>query len=212
VSLGDNEVIEADSYEEANKLLVAKLSEARGGRREAPVEEPKPAVSAEKPSWDFDKFAKQFVQDPDGALDYMDTVKVGAPVRKLIPPLMMLVQQMAKKVQELEVQNFVRNSDYEPSPENRKAVQAIIEERGWEPNARSLQDAYDIAKGRGLIKSKEKEEPVRQQAREEFVPPRVRGNATPVPDQIDAIAQDLPIEKLEELLLRGGIISHRRFS
>jgi hypothetical protein len=125
VTVGDGETIEADSYEEANKLLVAKLTEARGGRREAPVEEPK-APATEKPTWDFDKFAKQFVQDPDAALDYMDTVKLGAPVRKMIPPLMMLVQQMAKKVQELEVQSFVKNSDYEPSPENRKAVQTIM--------------------------------------------------------------------------------------
>jgi hypothetical protein len=66
-----------------------------------------------------------------------------------------------------------------------------------------------------LIKGKEKEERApggRVDNTQEFVPPRVRGNATPVPDQIDSIAQDLPIEKLEELLLRGGIINHRRFS
>jgi hypothetical protein len=180
-------------------------------RRTEP-EETKPASTEPKPAWDFDKFAKQFVQDPDGALDYMDTAKLGAPVRKLVPMLAAVVQQLGKKVQELEVQNFVKSSDYEPSAENRKAIQGIIEERGWEPNARSLQDAYDIAKGRGLIKAKTETKEERQETRQEFVPPRVRGNATTVPDQIDSYANDMPIEKLEELLLRGGILANRRFS
>lgn len=214
VTLSDGSIVEGSSHEEVNKLLLAKLEEYRGeeGGETKPDTPPAPPT---KPAWDYDKFAKTFVKDPREALDYLDTAELGFPARKVLPLILATVGQLTQKVQEMETQRFLTaNEDYEPSPENRKAIEKIMQERGWQPGYQTLQDAYDIAKSRGLVKTKAKEgdEGSGEPPRRSFIPPRTRTRTKePEPTDADLIAaaEGMDLDKLEELLLKGGVLKTR---
>jgi len=209
--LSDGSVVEAPNQEELNKLLIARLNEIR---EPEPKKAPEPQPGPQQPApFDYDIFAKKFVKDPREGLEYLDVAETGVPVRKAVPVLLNIVGQMAKKLQEIETQQFLDTTpEYKPTVENRRAVEQIMTERGWQPNRQSLSDAFDIARARGLVKTEERkaEEPPARP----FIPPRsphvATGPTEPTNDELLAAAQTMPIEKLEELLFSAGILKSRR--
>ncbi len=207
VTLSDGTKIEADNQQELNRLLQAKLEEYRA----EPEPEHKPAETPAKPEFDFKEYEKRFLKDPRKAQEYMEITQYGMPVTNMIPFLVAGIAQMAKKVEELEAYRFVSETEgYEASPEARRAIEQVMRERNWRPSYETLQDAYLIAKGRGLIEAKEP-----KTEKKPYVPPRVSGaGSEPSQDQINEITArgyEMPMEDLEKLLVKAGVIRGRGY-
>jgi len=209
VKLSDGSVIEAGSQEELNRLLAAKLDEYRA------EPEPKPEPQGNKPpEWSMEDFTKKFLKDPREGIEYLETVKYGFPVSNMIPLLVAGMASQAKKLQELEAQRFIdTNTEYNPSVENRRVIENIMRERNWQPSYQTMQDAFDIARARGLVKTKEPL--VKKEEERPFVPPRVNSSGAEnrgANEELVTKAYGLPIEQLEELLIQSGVLKSRRMS
>jgi len=209
VTLSDGSVIEGDNQEDLNRQLSARLEEARNQSAPPPPAAPQPG----KPEWNYEEFTKKFLKDPREGLDYLDVAENGYSTRKAVPALLQIVSALAKKTQELETQRFLdQNDEYTPNQQNRAALEKIITERGWQPGYQSYQDAFDIAKSRGIIHAKKSEEPEPEPQSRSFVPPRVRSKAQETTSEDFFRATDkLSDEKLEDLLIDAGMIKSRRF-
>jgi hypothetical protein len=210
VRLADGSVIEAETAEELNRLLAARLE----GTRPAPArEEPKTPPNAGAPApvkWDLNTFTQKFVQDPDEGLEYLEIAKYGMPVRKAVPQMLAITAALAAKVQELETASFAPKVDAE-----RQAVEQIMRERNWAPSRQSFQDALDIAKARGMVRTEEKSQERREEPRPQtFIPPRTpRASSEEQPaneEELLRAANDMPLDQLEELLMRAGHLKARR--
>lgn len=207
-----NETIEADTIEEANRIAQEKYAEALRAASARPEANPQPAqpqVPA-KVEFDMKTFTDKFVNDPDAGLDYLETAKYGMPVRKAVPQLLGAVIALGAKVQELESTSFAPKEAAE-----RQAVEQVMKERGWQPSRQAYEDSLLIAKGRGLIKeSKPKvDEPAQPQT---FIPPRTprgtsEGSQEISNEELLLAAQSMPMDKLEDLLIRGGLLNGKRF-
>ncbi len=165
---------------------------------------PEPVREPSKPTeWSYDKFAETFRSDPREGLDYVDQAQYGMPVRRMVPALMVGVAQLMKEVQDLRNREFVRSTSSEALP----AVEQIIKERGWTPNAQAYDDALAIAKAKGLVKGETKE------AHQESVtpPPRIPRGVTEPQEDLSAL-DNLSPEQIEEVLFKKGVISQRRFT
>jgi hypothetical protein len=217
VELPDGSRVEADSAEELNRLLVAKLGEYR--EREEPAPAPVPQNEPKPRKWDYKKFQETFVNDPRAGQEYLEEVQSGIPggYSKMVPMLINALGALTSQVQELQTQDFLNQTpEYDPSPENRKVLDKIISDRGWKVSNASLADAFDIAKSRGMIKGKEGRPersnenviPMREPA---FIPPRVkRGMGTEeepaTTAEIINRAYDMDIKDLQKLLIAAGAL------
>lgn len=207
--LTDGSVVEAPNAEEMNKALLARL-QAQQPEPPEPTQTT-PQIQPTPETYDHEKFAKLLTKDAREGLDYVDKVQFGMPVRQLVPILVAGMAQLTQRLQKAETQQFIdANPEYQGGPETRRAIETIMQERHWQPTRETLQDAYDIARGRGLVKAK-KEEPKPETTTPAFIPPRPpsRGNATDEPSTQDIIRQanDMPFEKLHDLLVEAGVLS-----
>jgi hypothetical protein len=218
VELPNGDRMEADSAEELNRLLVAKLGEYR--ERDEPATAPVPQNEPKARKWDYKRFQETFVNDPRAGQEYLEEVQSGivGGYSKMVPQLIMALGALTTKVQELETQDFMNTTpEYEPSKENRKILDKIIADRGWKVSNGSLADAFDIAKSRGMIKGREGREfsrggqenvvPMREPA--PFVPPRVkRGMGTEeepaTTAEIINRAESMDLKDLQKLLIASG--------
>lgn len=208
-AMPDGSVIEADSAEELNRLLTAKLAEYR--EREVP-DEPVPTPGEPKlRKWDYKTFSDMFVADPRAGMEYLEETQTGIQggYTKLVPMLVNALGQLSTKVELLETQDFLNTTpEYQPSVENRKVLDQIIVDRGWKVNSTTLSDAFDIAKARGMISGGRQS---RQSESAPFVPPRIRramGTEEPetTTEEIINAAHEMPIKDLQKLLIAGGLL------
>lgn len=209
-AMPDGSVIEADSAEELNRILTAKLAEYR--EREVDTSTPPPAPGDQKVrKWDYKTFSDMFVADPRAGMEYLEETQTGIQggFTKLVPMLVNALGQLTTKVEELEAQDFLNTTpEYQPSVENRKILDQIIVDRGWKVNSTTLSDAFDIAKARGMISGGRQ---TRQSEPAPFVPPRVkRAMGTEEPEttieEIVNAAHEMPMKDLQKLLLSAGVI------
>ena len=219
VELPNGDRMEADSAEELNRLLVAKLGEYR--ERDEPATAPVPQNEPKARKWDYKKFQETFVTDPRAGQEYLEEVQSGIPggYSKMVPMLINALGALTQKVTELETQDFMNQTpEYEGSAANRKVLDKIISDRGWKVSNSSLADAFDIAKSRGLIKGREGRSegrsersdnviPMREPA--PFVPPRVkRGMGTEeepaTTAEIINRAESMDLKDLQKLLIAAG--------
>lgn len=209
-AMPDGTVVEADSAEELNRLLTAKLAEYR--ERETVPDSHDPAPSDPKVrKWDYKTFSDMFVADPRAGMEYLEETQTGIQggYTKLVPMLVNALGALSSKVEELEAQDFLNTTpEYQPSVENRKVLDQIISERGWKVNSTSLSDAFDIASRRGLIREARQS---RQSEPSPFVPPRIRramGTEEPetTVDEIVKAAEEMPMKDLQRLLLAAGVL------
>jgi hypothetical protein len=207
--LPDGTTLEAANQEELNKLLVAKLGEYR--ERDEEVAPPPPPQQMGPPpvKWDYKKFQEKFIADPRDGMEYMETSQYGMPTSKLVPLLVNAMGNMAKKMEELEAQDFINSTpEYEPSVENRKAVEKLMLERNWKPSRQTFADAFDIAKSRGLVKTREDD---REESKSKpFIAPRIKrttGHEETLPDSdlIDK-ANAMSMKDLEKVLMSAGVL------
>lgn len=123
VQLPDGSRVEADSAEQLNRLLVAKLGEYR--EREEPAPAPvRQDQGPEARKWDYKKFQQTFVDDPREGMAFLEELQSGIPggYSKMDPMLVNALGALTQKVQELETQDFLNTTpEYEPSVENRKS-------------------------------------------------------------------------------------------
>lgn len=214
VQLMNGEVVEGDTPEEVNQILAQRLAAVQNQPEE--VEEPsQPSNTAPNqpklPKFDYKKFEKTFVEDPVAGLDYADTVRFGMPLSQLIPQLAQVLGVQNKKLQELEAQQFIdTNPEYEPSAENRKAIEKVMTERGWQTSRQTLEDAFAIAQSKGLIKSKDDNRRVtKQQIDEPFIPPRTTNRAEETNAEFELMNKlgQMTDEQITNLARQAGIIS-----
>jgi hypothetical protein len=205
VRLADGTEIQAGSQEEVDAILASQ-------RR---VDEPAPATPA-RPEFDSKKYHELLINDPLKAQEYMELARTGFPLAQAMPLILAAMGQMTQKLQEIESRGFTADRDELRDPANKAAVDRIMRERGWQPSYQSMQDAFDIASARGMIKKGEtqaKTDSAPQQPAQ-FQPPRVsRGVGREVSD--DAIlsqALQLTDEQLEALMLQSGQVSRRHLS
>ncbi len=221
VTLADGSTIEADSSEELNKLLTAKLQEYRNAEVTPPtVQTPPPGLTkAEKVAWDYKTFQNTYLDDPRNGQDYMETARFGQPVTPLIPAILQAVIAQQQKIQELEQQRFLDTTEgYVPNAANKATIDKIIAERGWQPSYQSYQDAFDIAARRGLVQVKASErdsepETRRETPRTQGIPPRgnSRSRTNGGPQTAEALTQaawDMPMDKLQNVLRDAGYLKH----
>lgn len=208
-AMPDGSIVEADSAEELNRILTAKLAEYR--EREVP-NEPAPVSSDPKVrKWDYKTFSDMFVADPRAGMEYLEETQTGIQggFTKLVPMLVNALGTLTSKVEELETQDFLNTTpEYQPSVENRKVLDQIIVDRGWKVNSTTLSDAFDIAKARGMISGGRQ---TRQSEPAPFVPPRVRramGTEEPevTTEEIVNAAHEMPMKDLQRLLLAAGVL------
>jgi hypothetical protein len=213
--LPDGTVLEADSAEELNRLLVAKLGEYRE------ADEPEPQVQQQQVpqvpqelkfgAAEQKKFAELFVQDAASGLEYLETKKYGMPVSKLVPLLVMGLGQMTTKIQELEAESFVNGTEgYNPSVENRKTIEKVMADRGWKPSRQTFSDAFDIARAKGLITAKAENTTNNVRKETPFIPPRTpkqSGSDQQLTEtELLNKASNMKLEDLENLLFEGGVL------
>ena len=201
VTLSDGSVLEAANHEELNRLLLAKLTEYRQAEEPTPQE-------PEKVEFNFKTFEEKFLKDPREAQEYMEITQYGMPVTKMVPFLIAGLAQTARRLQELEAYRFVSETEgYKASPQNRAVIEQIMRERGWQPSYQTLQDAYLIAKGRGLIDEK----PPETKPTTPYTPPRVGGaGSEPSADSVRELrerAYEASLEELENFLIKAGALS-----
>lgn len=207
--LPDGTVIEADSHEALNQLLVSRLTaaetrpapEAPRGQNPAPI------------TYDYDTFVKKFTSDPYSGLDYLDEARQGFSTRQVLPQMLQGVAAMAQRLQTMETQMFAQSApDFTA---NRSVVENIVKERGWAQNTQSYQDALDIAKSRGLIAAPQAAPQYQPQAPapQSFIPPRTQTASAPPSGQgLDTNQiSGMSDSQVEELMLRAGLINQRRF-
>ena len=207
----NGEVLKADSVEELNQLLVQKLAAAQRVVEEEPepvnnnVNQNQPRL----PKFDYKKFEETFVKDPVAGQEYLETTQYGAPLKTLLPQIGGAVGALMKKVQELEAQQFIdQNPDYEPSVENRKAIERVMTERGWQPSRQTLEDAFAIAAAKGQIKGKSTIKGQKEEVdNEQFIPPRGRSAADISNGDQELLnnLNNLSDEKIFELANKAGI-------
>lgn len=209
-AMPDGSVVTADSAEELNRLLTAKLAEYRE-REDTPEPRTPESTDTGVRKWDYKTFSDTFVADPRAGMEYLEEVQSGVKggYSKLVPLLVNALGTLTSKVEELEAQDFLNTTpEYTPSVENRKVLDQIITERGWKVNSTSLSDAFDIASRRGLISSGRS---TRQSEPAPFTPPRIRRSMSAEEpevtiEQIQNAAEEMPIKDLQKLLIAGGVL------
>ncbi len=210
VTLEDGSVLEAESWEQLSKDLSARLGEHRAVPDKP--EAPQPGVPPAPPKFDMDEFTKRFVKDAREGMEYLETAQYGFPVSRAVPVIAMTMKALADSVQEIQAQRFLdSNDDYVPTPENQKILEGIVTKRGWKPGYQSLNDAFAVAKTQGLIKPKEKKQPEQSQEAP-FIPPRSNRSALNTSEEdLHQTATDMPLDKLENLLVQAGFLKSKRY-
>jgi len=195
--LPDGEVING-----SDPVDLAKKVEEYYRRQATPQTTPQPsAPPVQRQPWDYKKFTELFVQDPRQGLEYLEEAHYGFKTAQVVPALAQVVQTLAAELQQVKEQT--KTSYFSTLPEEeRSAVQAILQERGWQLTPQAVQDARDIARARGLVQPKAEQQ--------QFVPPRTprTGPKPPLsPEELIAKAYDMPLDKLEKFLLENGVIT-----
>lgn len=208
VRLPDGTEVQTGSREEAEALL------ASSRRAEEP--EPSHAAPAARPEFNAKKYHELLVNDPVKAAEYLELSRTGFPVSQALPLMLATIGQLTAKVTELETRGFVAGRSELSDPGNKAVVEKIVRERGWQPSHQSMQDAFDIASARGLIKTAKADEetPAAQPAARPFVPPRVpRGGGKEVTESaILQQAGQLNDDQLEALMIQSGLIRQRHLT
>jgi hypothetical protein len=218
--LPDGTVLEADTAEELNRLLVAKLGEYREADEPEPIQQQQqvPQIPQELKFGPAEqkKFAELFVQDAAAGMEFLETKKYGMPVSKLVPLLVMGLGQMTTKIQELEAESFVNGTEgYNPSVENRKTIEKVMAERNWKPSRQTFSDAFDIARAKGLINVEKASSAANNTANlrsetKTFIPPRTPKQSSSdqqlTETELLNKASNMKLEDLENLLFEGGVL------
>jgi hypothetical protein len=201
VRMPDGTEIQAGSQEELNSIMASHRPEPPAAPPQAPAQ-----------AFDAKKYHEMLINDPMKAAEYLDTSRNGFATGQVLPLLLATVGQMTQKIQELESRGFTADRAELREPANRAAIDRIIRERQWQPSYQTMQDAFDIASARGLIKKADEPTPTPQTS--QFVPPRVpRGSGRETNDAtILARAAQLTDEQLDELMIQSGMVSHRHLS
>lgn len=212
VQLINGEVVEGDSPEEVNQILAQRLAAVQN----APVEdEPEPQVTTSQapklPKFDQKKFEKTFVEDSLAGQEYLETAQYGMPLKQLLAQMAGALGNSLKKLQELEAQQFIdTNPDYEPSADNRKAIERVMQERGWQTSRQTLEDAFAIAQAKGLIKAKnDNSGGTKQQKEEPWIPPRGNRASEETSAELDLLSKldSMTDEQVHQLAVRAGIVT-----
>jgi len=214
-TLPDGTVVEADDYEALSNLMSNKMTEYYGDReeREERRQAPTPPAPVVLEKFNMDEFAKKFMVDPAGALEYMDTATMGFSSRKALAGTLVALDGLTNRVKEMEVERFLENEpSYKPTQKNMKVLTEVLQENNWPVSYRNLKKAFAIARNDGGITVQE------TKAEREAPPPRLKGRASDsggentLPNDIMDTARNMPIEKLEEFLFNKGAVKTRRFS
>lgn len=105
-----------------------------------------------KVEWNYDTFVKQFTEDPRKGLEYYNQAQYGFDPGQAVQQLYGAAVEMYKEVQRLQAAEASRQFPALQKPENREVVDKIITQNGWSRSSQSLEQAYWVAKGQGMIK------------------------------------------------------------
>jgi hypothetical protein len=153
--------------------------------------EPPPAPL---PAFDMKKFQEQFLVDPNSGLDYAFQSKYGYNPLQVVPLMAAALAETKQQVEQLKSQSF--RSQNQLDDESFQKVAAFQQQKGLD-----WQDAYDLAKVRGIIQAQTPAQP--------SAPPRLPrggGKETSMADESFFMGQinDLSDEKLEALFMKAG--------
>jgi hypothetical protein len=194
VTMPDGTRLTANSPEELNSLIQA--------HRPA---EPEPQRSPqEKRKFDMKQYSELFLKNPGEAQDYLDETRFGAPTSQLIPQMGAVMGVMAQRLAQLE------NAQYEAKigdASERKVVDGLLKEYGWNQNQQNRDAAYELAKARGLVGAKADSKPEPKT----FIPPRTGGGSPDPSTDFSSASNSLSDKQIEELLMRSGHITSARF-
>jgi hypothetical protein len=212
VQLIGGEVVEGDSAEEVNQILAQRLAAASTHQEE--VEEPPQSNNNPNqprlPKFDYKTFEKKFVEDPIAGQEYLEITQYGVPLKTLITQMAGALGTSMKKLQELETQTFIDTTEgYEPSVENRKAIQKVMDERGWQTSRQTLEDAFAIASAKGMIQTKDAKKSTRKaEPEDQFIPPRTRHSSEETNAEFELMNQlgNLTDQQIHDLAVKAGIV------
>jgi hypothetical protein len=160
------------------------------------------------PAFDQKKYAELFINDAGAAQEYLETVKYGMPLSKMLPGLMQVVATQNQQLQELNTYRAAASvPDY---AKHKTVVDQLVKERGWSPSPQSYQDALDIARSRNMLPVDEAAPvaPTRSNAPPRLPASRSGGGDKTTLDSMIANARNLTDEQLDELAFKAGIIKH----
>jgi hypothetical protein len=111
-----------------------------------------------KTEWNYDTFVDKFKNDPREGLSYYNQAQYGFDPGQAVQNLYGAALEMYKEVQRLQAAEVRRQFPALNKQENYAAVEKVMKANNWQPSSQSLEQAYYMAKGQGLIKE---EAPVR---------------------------------------------------
>jgi hypothetical protein len=191
----DGSVLRANSVEELNALAA--------NHRPAATQEPVRNQTS-KEEFNYEKWSKLLLKDPAAAEDYMDTIRYGVPKSQLLPQMGAALGAALQQIKELqEAQYEAKVGDRE----ERKIVDGLVKQYGWQPTQANRDAAYKLAKADGLLGTKESAKDDKP-----FVAPRTGGGKSQATEaDVYAMANSLTDKQLEDLLYNNGVINTRRY-
>jgi hypothetical protein len=167
-----------------------KFADAVVAKMPQPAEPP----PAPLPAFDMKKFQEQFLADPNSGLDYAFQSKYGYNPLQVVPLMAAALAETKQQIEQLRSQSF--RSSVQLDDESFNKVEQFRQQKGLD-----FQDAYDLAKVRGIIQAQTPAAPA--------APPRLPrggGKETSGGDEMSFLNQvnDLSDEKLEALFMRAG--------
>ena len=199
---------EAEKKEDPKPVEKPKVVEMP--RQEVKAETPAQAAAPSRPDWDYDKFAKNWLdgKDPVAALDYASTARTGVPIFQTVPALLAATVAMAKELQELKTRTFAGQD-----PAQAQTIEKYIADYGLSRDARGYEAARKLAKADGLIDAPG---PVVEPSKPAPPPRLPRGQSDggheTVEQRLAANPDALDDRALEALAMRLGIVSQSHLS
>jgi hypothetical protein len=158
--LGDQQ-FEAKTPEEMQAQLDAVMQRVNATVQQLQQQAAAPAPAADKkdaPAFDRERYAELFLKDPLAAADYLDEIRFG--MQQPTKVLKTVIQDVGAMEQSLAVQQFMSAAgDYEPTPENFRALSETMAAYALPWNFNGLKLAYTQAKADGRIRTSDDAEP-----------------------------------------------------
>jgi hypothetical protein len=160
---------------------------------------PPEAPPAPREAFDMKRFQEEFLRDPAAGIDYMYTAKMGFSPTQVLPVMAAALAQTRQDLEQLRSQSF--RSQHQLADEEYQKVEQFRQSKNLD-----WQDAYDLAKVRGLVGQQTTQTP--------SAPPRLPrggGKVEQTMDEATILQHALGMDetKLEDMLIRAGVISQR---
>lgn len=176
------------------------------------------AHQEDKPKFDQSQFLQKADKDFDAGMQYYFQTKYGYDPGQLLNLVVGAVNKLVERQGEYDFERFTGSYEgkFAPTEKNRKAIEEIVQQMGWEKSTKSYENAYHLAAGKGLLEAPTPagqqyfpaptQQPVRTEQPRNYAPPRIgsgsfdEGSRIPLADEFFSRTLDKSPDQIRGIL------------